>query len=134
MSAVSLDEAWGMDTFNSSSSGEPQKVGVLHTGMPSPPVHASHGLGGTRRNARRSARRSAHYVDDSDIDIVALLDSLQHVSVELKELRALFAKQQSEQKTVLYVAIGIIIVLLLFTAHSYSRLQYASECMLHWKR
>ena len=61
-------------------------------------------------------------------------DPIEHLNQELRELRVLFARQQSEQKIILYVSIGVVIVLLLFTAQSYSRLQYASECMMHWNR
>ena len=67
-------------------------------------------------------------------DLGSCLEALQHVSKELRDMRTLFSRQQNEQKIVLYVATGITILLLLFTAHSYSRLQYASDCMMHWRR
>ena len=71
---------------------------------------------------------------DADVDLASCLLSLDQVSTELRDLKALFSRQQGEQRTVLYVAIGVVILLLLFTAHSYSRLQYASDCMLHLRK
>lgn len=66
-------------------------------------------------------------------DLAVCVDALKSVSTELRDLKALFARQQNEQRMVVYVSIGVVVLLLTFTAHSYSRLQYASECMA-WRR
>ena len=131
MSAVSLDEAWG-DSFasaptpnakhHSTTAHSPRSHGSQQSSNSSPPP------------PHRSTRRALSIHDEDEIDLVSCLHALQKVSAELKDLKMLFGRQQHEQKSVLYVAIGVVIVLLLFTAHSYSRLQYASDCMLHWKQ
>lgn len=120
MAAVRLDEAWA-EPFEAAP--PPRPMSPPHSPPHSPPATPPR---------RRSARRSLGL--DADVDAAACLASLEQVSSELRDLKALFSRQQAEQKTVLYVAIGVVIVLLLFTAHSYSRLQYASDCMLHWRK
>ena len=121
--AVPLDEVWG----DSLSSTPP----LPRAASPPPP----------RR--RRSSKRAvvAHEEEDEE-DYVAGGEgmggrrgaSVGQLASELREMRFLFARQQAEQKTVLYAAIGVVVLLLLFTAHSYARLQHASECMLQWRR
>ena len=108
MLAVSLDEAWGDNATNSSEAASPR---------PSP--------GAPRPASPRPSR--------SHDDLAVCVESLQNVSAELRDLKALFARQQNEQRMVVYVSIGVVVLLLMFTAHSYARLQYASECMT-WRR
>lgn len=110
--SVSLDEAWG-------------EIAPPRVAPPPPSPHAAPG-------SRRAARRATTI--EQELDLATCLASLEQVSAELKGLKTLFGKQQDDQKMVLYAAIGVVIILLLFTAHSYSRLQYASDCMLHWRR
>lgn len=117
MLAVSIDEAWGDSTLPPARPQSP----------PSVPSGSSH-------KSRRSAKRASSLAAEAEIDILACVSTLEQVSNELRDLKILFGRQQAEQKTVLYVAIGVVIMLLLFTAHSYSRLQYASDCMLHFHK
>ena len=127
MLAVSLAEAWG-----DYDGGAAPMLSAAAPVVPASPRPASPPAASARR---RSSKRSAVTVADASVtDLEACLLSLDQVSTELRELKAIFARQQSEQKTVFYVAIGVVIVLLLFTAHSYSRLQYASDCMLHFRK
>lgn len=146
MTAISLDEAWeSLSDPPPPPRHSPPHVRYDDDAPESPPrrhhhhphhtsSHPSHPSRSGRRAARRMLPRSGGGVDDVP-DLATCLASLEQVSAELRELKQLFATQQGEQKMVLYVAIGVVILLLLFTAHSYSRLQYASDCMLHgWRR
>ena len=119
--AVSLDEAWG------DSLGFAPSVVNTEEDDPEPKRYPPPA-------PRRSSKKTSHALDVPPMDLGSCLEALQNVSRELRDMRTLFARQQHEQKIVLYVATGIVILLLLFTAHSYSRLQYASECMMHWRR
>lgn len=124
MMSVSLDDAWG-DSTNLS--------GMVPLAPPPSPtaVHSP-----PRPGAKRSGRRGllSDEAGTGELDLEECVASLRRVSTELHEMRTLFSQQQREQKLVLYVAVGIVLLLLLFTAHSYSRLQYASECLMHWRR
>lgn len=123
--AVPLDEVWG-DSFSSPP--------VPRAASPPPP----------RPRRRRSSKRALAYGDEEEEEDVEeendagrgarRASSVAQLALELREMRSLFARQQAEQKTVLYAAIGVVVLLLLFTAHSYARLQHASDCMLQWRR
>jgi hypothetical protein len=52
-------------------------------------------------------------------------ETLAALSMELQALRDFYSQQQ--QRITIYVSIGVVAVLLLFTAHSYCRLQYAID-------
>lgn len=120
MTAVLIDDAWGDSLTPSPATGRPASpvtITAQHP-PPSPPPRDSH----RSRRARRS------------LDEPASSDEMATVSKELHELRVLSARQQRQQTAVMYVATGIVLLLLLLTAHSYSRLQYATECLLQWQR
>ena len=116
ISATSLDEAWG-----EAPEPEPPKLAPGPKAPRSPPSTPP-------ASPPRPGRHSF------DTDLTTCVSALEQVSGELRDLKALFTRQQAEQKTVLYVAIVVVVMLLLFTAHSYSRLQFASDCMLHLRK
>ena len=131
--AVSLDEAWGDSLGFGGAGGAGASAGgaALVDDEDDPePLHAPP----PPRRSKKGSVRAPPMPPMPPTDLGSCLEALQHVSKELRDMRTLFARQQNEQKIVLYVATAIVILLLLFTAHSYSRLQYASDCMMHWRR
>lgn len=116
---MSLDEAWGESAAAFQPRPPSPSLGAARA--PSPPPHAA-------------ARRALAADDGGRDEVRACADSLLAVAAELRALRDATRAQQREQRTVLYVAIGVVVLLLLLTAHSYLRLQHATDCLLHWRR
>lgn len=120
--AVSIDDAWN------DSMGGPM-LRVPPSPPPAPlPQHMPHHSDPepSHRTRRRSSRRSLPTVAE-DTDLRACAETLAALSMELQALRDFYSQQQQQQRITIYVSIGVVAVLLLFTAHSYCRLQYAID-------
>lgn len=111
MAAVCIDDAWG-ESLVVPPPPRPQS--------PRPPTEAK-----TSTRARRAL---------VDGDVVTTPDPMALLVAEMKEWQRAYAEQQRTQKTVLYAAIAIVVLLLVFVAHAYARLQYATDCLVAVRR
>ena len=123
-SAVSFDDAWA-DNLGGMSRAPPER--------PADSARRAARRSDVEGRPRRSSRRATLY-DPDEADLRVCAEALAALSVELQSLRDLCAQQQQQQRVVLYAAVAIILLVLLFTGHSYARLQYATDCLVHWER
>ena len=92
------------------------------------PVHQE-----PRSNERRSGRRSLFDEEMRTDDLAAFAQAVAMLSAELKEWKTVCHEQQRVQRTTLYGAVAVVVILLMFVAHSYSRLSYATDCLVHYR-
>ena len=138
-SAVSIDEAWGESGLESPPA------------PPAPPSCGSHSSSARRsrhhddedvhdrshhrshEDSRRRRRSSRRAYSGDDAEPRSSTEVLSSLVLELRALQDGFAEQQRNQRTAMCVAVGVIMLLLVFVAHSYSRLQYATDCLVHYR-
>lgn len=148
MSAVSFDEAWE-HTSNLSGMLRPTKAPAMDaeeeeecSATPRERTKSRSSSSGRRSassssSSRRARRGTVPPLDAADVDaedLVACMQALLNLADDARELRAQLYEQQQQQKTTLYVALGVVVLLLLFVASTYSKLQYATDCLVHYRR
>ena len=120
MGAVNIDDAWG-DSMMAAAPPPPR---------PQSPQHHHQ----EARPKRRSGRRSLLDEEMRADELEAFARAIAMLSGELKEWKAVCHEQQRVQRTTLYAAVAVVVILLMFVAHSYSRLSYATDCLVHYRR
>lgn len=123
MASVSISEAWAdASHLNESNHAYVAPPRASVTPPPKSPDRQKH---------RKAKKALAEYDEPDFATCASVMSSL---TSELKLMREMYAQQQRDQKNVLYVAVAVILLLLVFVAHSYSRLQYATDCLTHWRK
>lgn len=134
MHGVSLDEAWGMAS-NNDPSVSPTSSRVEQTQQTSAaPRNDVRNHEGRRATTKASARVSEvsapKTTTSSDGAWRELRDAFFDVSHQLRQLRKDMERQQHFHSTILYVAIGIVLLLLVVTLQTCSKLHHTTECLL----
>ena len=127
--AVPIDDAWSESLLAPARMPSPPPTLMV----PAPPPKKARC--DKKKKHRRVARRPPPKFDDEDSDDsddderLATLGLLHDLAKEMREARRIQTASLEQQKMALYGATLVVVILLLLTAHSYSRLQWATEAL-----